>query len=655
MSPHEDPSEFPTGDPADRTVTFDRPDGFTIPVERPVRRERATTEPPADQPLARPTGMRIGSPVGLRADPPPDPPADSSDDPLTGSQTGSSAERSAGSRAGSSEGRRAGQPADPRPDSSADPVTGSPAGPSAGSVTGSFAEPYASSSAEPYAGSSAEQRTDPSTGQSSDPDVDRAGAEVRPGRVRGWFVSMGVVLLTLTALPAIALALPNTSMNGLVPARDALGLDNAGMPGLIRAAGLALPALLLAVPVFAVASRRFSPRLVLLFGLALLLGGIGAARFAETVPAIAGGRVLQGLGAGAVLPAVLVLVMERQSRFLAVIWAGTLAASLIVAMPLALHATPLPGGGAPPADWRVAFAPYPGIAAAALAAAFLCVLLRSRSRLSSARRAERGQLLLPAVPAAGFAFLAVVTTYGWSPGAQLVVGGIAMTALLGLAMVGSRDTATGSPLGCAVVMVTTGLLTYPLAGPLSGLANASATMRGATDPRLHLVPFAAAALAALLGAIATVRMSRDAARGAVLSGHGLAIVAVLVCLATDTASDPWLLLAPLVPLGAGLGMALAASLRDAGVGAALFGLTLGFPAVLVGQLLVLALQAGQIQRLRPENGAQQLYGLTAGFRIWVIVAGVLTVLLVAACVRVTAARERAPRSEGRRRAGNLLA
>ncbi|MFP3966026.1 hypothetical protein SMC26_27210 [Actinomadura fulvescens] len=468
------------------------------------------------------------------------------------------------------------------------------------------------------------------------------------GRVREGLAALGVLLATFTVVPAVALALPNTSLNVLVPARDGLGLDDAGLPGLIRAAGFTLPALLLAVPVAAVASRRFSPRFVLLFGLVLLLGGLGVARFAGTVPMIGIGRALQGLGAGVALPAVVVLVAERRSRALASIWAGTLVGVLLLAMPLALYATPLPVGGSPPGDWRAAFGPYPGIAGAALGAAFLCVILRGRRPLPAPRRAERGQLLLPAVPAAGFAFLAVVTTYGWSPGAQLVVGGIAMIALLGLAVVGSGDTTTGSPLGCAVVMVTTGLLTYPLAGPLAGLANGSAALRGTGDPRLQLVPFAAAALAALLGALATVRMSRDAARGAVLGGHGLVLVAVLVFLATDVASGPWSLLAPLVPLGAGLGMALAASLREAGAGAALFGLTLAFPAVLVGQLLVLALQSGQIQRLRPETGAEQLYGLTAGYRVWLIAAGVLTVVLVAACVRVTAARERDPHAGGRR-------
>ncbi|MBO2445512.1 hypothetical protein J4573_00250 [Actinomadura barringtoniae] len=471
----------------------------------------------------------------------------------------------------------------------------------------------------------------------------------RSPRVREALTSAAVLLATLAALPAVAVTLPNTSLNVLEPARDALGITNDGLPDLVRAAGLTLPAALLAVPVAAVAARRFSARLVFLTGLLLLGGGLAAARLAGSVPILAGGRVAQGLGAGVILSALIVLVWERRGRMLPAVWAGTFTAVLLVAMPAALYATPLPDGVTPPGDWRVAFGPYPETAAAALIAALACMVLRNRDSLPVPRHTERGQLLLPAVPAAGFAFLSVVTTYGWSPGAQLVVGCIALVALLGLAIVGSRDATTGSPLGCAVVMVTVGLLTYPVAGPLAGLASATAVANGAAFP---LIPFAAAGAAAMLGALLAARMPRDAARGAVLGGHGLIIVALLLSLATDVASGGWLLMAPLIPLGAGAGMALAASLRGAGVGAALFGLALCLPAVLTGQLLVLSLQAGRLQRMQPITSAQQqLYGLTAGYRLWLIVAGVITVLLAAACLRVTATPARASRDTRPRRTG----
>ncbi|CNG11450.1 Uncharacterised protein [Mycobacterium tuberculosis] len=93
--------------------------------------------------------------------------------------------------------------------------------------------------------------------------------------------------------------------------------------------------------------------------------------------------------------------------------------------------------------------------------------------------------------------------------------------------------------------------------------------------------------------------------------------------------DPWTLLAPLVPLGAGAGLALAASLRDAEPGAALFGLSLCFPAVLTGQLAVLSLQAARLQRARPSSGPQQVQALLAGYQSWLIAAGMVAVLLAA--------------------------
>ncbi|WP_067477350.1 hypothetical protein [Actinomadura hibisca] len=466
------------------------------------------------------------------------------------------------------------------------------------------------------------------------------GSAAGPRRV----TTVAALLVAVTALPAAVLTLPDTTLNVVEQAGDALRLQAGGLRDLLRATGLTLPALLLAVPPAAVAARRLPVRAVLLVGLLVLLAGVLTAPLAGSVAAIAAVRAGQGLGAGIVLPAVLVLVWERRDNALTALWAGTLAATLLAAMPLALRAVPMPTGEtAAPIEWHTALAPYRWPAMAAFAAALLGLLLRALTRgqgdrpLPAFRHAERGQLVLPLVPAAGFAFLAMMTTYDWSPGAQLVVAGAALLALLGLALVGGRDVTAGSPLACALVMVSAGLFTYPLVAPLSGLAAAHAQAAG--DPAgLPVAPFAAGAVAALLGALATVRMSRAGARTAVLAGHGLIVVAVLLALAADVTGTPWMLLAPLVPLGAGVGMALAASLRDAGVGAALFGLTLCFPAVLTGQLLVLSLQVGRLQSVDPANDAQRLYGLTAGYRLWLIGAGVLALLLAALVAKTTARR-----------------
>ncbi|GLZ07690.1 hypothetical protein Acsp03_51560 [Actinomadura sp. NBRC 104412] len=423
------------------------------------------------------------------------------------------------------------------------------------------------------------------------------------------FIAMpGAALLALAAPPAAALVVPDLSAQVVEGARA----DLAAASGFVRAAGLTLPALVLTVPPAAVMARRLPARAVLAAGLLSLLAGLACVRYAETVPLIAAGRVLQGVGAGLVLPATAVLVWAMRSRFLVALWAGALGAGLLVAMPLALYVLPMSG------HWRVALAPFPWPALVALAALVPCLAWRGEP-LPVPKQAERGQVMLPIAPAAGVAFLAVMATHQWSPGAQLVVACIALVALCGPALAAGRDAAAGSPFRCAVVMVATGLLTYPVTGPLAGLAAAE----GAVPP----VPFAACGAAALAGALLTVRLPERAVHGTVLAGHTLIVVAVLTALAARTPAEPRPLTAVLVPLGLGVGVALAASLRDAGAGAALFGLGLCFPALLTGQLLVLSLQAGRWQQAHAATPAQQAQALAAGYQTWLLTAAAIALML----------------------------
>ncbi|TDB89086.1 hypothetical protein E1264_09405 [Actinomadura sp. KC216] len=448
------------------------------------------------------------------------------------------------------------------------------------------------------------------------------------GRARRRLAASGALLLTLTAVPAAVLTVPDAVVNVVPAATAALDLGGDGIGGLLRATGLSLPALVVAVPLAAVAARRFSAWPVLAAGLAVLLSGLGAVTFAHTVPLVGTVRAVQGAGAGMMLPACLILVWERRSRTLVAAFAGTLVGALLLAMPLALMAVPVPADGLAVPDWRVALVPFPWAAGAAAVAALAHLLLRGRgpSTLPVSRHTERGQLLLPFVPAAGFAFLAVVAAAGWSPGARLIVAAFALPALLGLALAAGRDGVTGSPLGCAAVMIATGLLSYPVAGPLAGLAAADAHDRGGALP---LLPFAAAAVAAMAGALASALAP---ARHAVRAGLALMIAALPLGLLTHL-DDRWTMLVPLALLGTGAGLALAASLRDAGVGAALFGLSLCFPAVLAGQLLVLSLQASRLERLRPVTEAERIRALQDGYDIWLIAAGAAAVLLAAATAR----------------------
>ena len=438
-------------------------------------------------------------------------------------------------------------------------------------------------------------------------------------------------LPALVALTAAVLAVPDPVLRVVPAAASALGLDDAELAGLLRATGASLPALLLTVPPAAVAARRLPAGAVLATGAALLLAGLAAARLADSVALIAAVRVVQGVGAGMAVPASLVLVWEHGGRRLRAAWAGAFAGMLILAMPLALNAVPAAGSGSAVPDWRVALAPvpWPAVAAVALALVLARPLLRGhRPRGAAARQAERGPILLAFVPAAGFTFLAVDAAHDWSPGARLVVAAAVIPALLGLALAGGDDAAAGGPSGCAIVMIAAGLLCQPVAGPLAGLTSVTADERqdGSGVP---LLPFALAAGAAVAGALAAARTQphRAVAAGCVLMIAGVLLGLVAV------PHTPWTLPPALVPLGAGAGLALAASLRDAGAGAALFGLSLCFPALLAGQLAVLSLQASLLERLRPVTASQRADALLGAYHLWLAAVAVAAALLTVLAVR----------------------
>jgi hypothetical protein len=226
------------------------------------------------------------------------------------------------------------------------------------------------------------------------------------GRKPAWWSRFGASLVVITAVPAAIMVVPDTMSYVVAGAVRDLRLPAEQAAGLVRAAGLALPALLPAVPLAAVLARRVPAALVLVAGLGMMLGGEMAEELAGRlpvlgpVPAIGLSRVLAGLGAGTVLPATLVLARRHdgpRGRALTALWAGMLAAALIAAMPLALYG--IPAGG-----WRAALRPYPWFTALALGVAALFASLPARAGVPALRRAERTQLLLPLAPAAGFAF-----------------------------------------------------------------------------------------------------------------------------------------------------------------------------------------------------------------------------------------------------------
>jgi hypothetical protein len=436
---------------------------------------------------------------------------------------------------------------------------------------------------------------------------------------------LAVLLIVLvTAIPAAVLVLPNTASYVVPQAARDLGLSGGDAAGFVRAAGLAMPALLLAAPLAAVLARRGTPWGVLFGGLALMLGAQASAAYATSVPLTGLVRAVEGAGAGAVLPAALLLAYERPERRLATgVWAAALTGSLLLATPAVLAVTPGPYGGYAP-EWRAILHPCWWLGATALVGAGLLGLVRLRPPagpgVPAPTRGERVLVLLPVAPAAGFAFLAVVTTYTWSPGAQLILAACAVAGLLGIALAGSRGAVTGSPLGYAVVMVAVGLLSMPVTGPLAGLLGGRGAPFG---------PFAVGAGCAALAVLTAVATRRPAGRGAVLCGYGLVMAALVALLAMGAGADRWELSGALGALGTGVGLALGTTLRPAGAAPAIFGLTLCLPAVLGGHLVVGPLQVAKVDAVTRAGGgtAQALAALTDAYRMWLVSACVIALVL----------------------------
>ncbi|MDX6742954.1 hypothetical protein [Actinocorallia sp. A-T 12471] len=429
------------------------------------------------------------------------------------------------------------------------------------------------------------------------------------------------------AVPAAVLTVPNAVAFVADPALAELG---GGPVGLVQAAGAALPALVLTVPAAAVLARMRPPGLLLAVGLAaVLLGGLLAGQ-ATTIWALGAARALAGCGAGLALAAAAALAARLRSPLPSAVFAGALVAGLLLAMPAVLRAVP-----DRPEAWRDPLTGHPWVAAAALLAALPLLALRVTRGRPPLPAAERAQLTLPLVPAAGLVFLAVLAVErAWAPGVNLIVAALGVAALAGMALAAGRD--TSGPLAPGPVLLLVGLLVLPVTAPLAGL---TATARGLGGDELW--PFGAAAFAALAAAIATVPLDARGARTAVGAGCALMVAGTGLLLAYDPLAGGPLLGPALVSLAGGAGLALAASLRDAPPGAFGFGLALCFPALLSGSLIAGSLQLARLGHVGSGDGP--LDSLASAQRAWTATALILAV--AATCLLPAArtmARARAP-------------
>ncbi|WP_326824530.1 hypothetical protein [Streptosporangium sp. NBC_01756] len=438
-------------------------------------------------------------------------------------------------------------------------------------------------------------------------------------RTLGVPVVLDVVLGLLVAvvLPLAVVAIPNT-----ISVVAALLPPEISQIAMVRAHGLALPAMVLTVPLAVLAVRRMRAAPALVVGLALLAVADAAGGYADSAPMVGILRVLHGVGAGLLVPATLMAVWER-SPFLRAVWGGVLALSLLAAQALALW----------PLDevrsWRVTLQPYPMLTGAALVLAALYLVLWMRSGEgagsgSGAGSAERGPLLMAALPAAGIALLALGSTFDWPSPLLVLAALLSVLALFGSASLVALDGAGGrTP---AYTMLVVGVVVLPTAAQVTYVE-----LGGLGGPGLSGL-WPAFAVAGAIGVVAAVLVSRMGDGGMLLVGAGgLVTVVVGLCavrLLLPTSDGPVLIL-PFVLVGVGASVALTSALRSCGSGVALFGLSLLFPGVLSGFLL-----GGGVQFiwLKDAKTPQALVdGFVGALHLWALIGGGLVVVTIVLC------------------------
>ncbi|MEV5407211.1 hypothetical protein AB0K60_00020 [Thermopolyspora sp. NPDC052614] len=486
-----------------------------------------------------------------------------------------------------------------------------------------------------------------------------------------------VGLLIALAIPLAIVTIPNTVsvVGDLLP-------PEVSRAAMIRAHGMSLPAMLLTVPLAVLAARRFHAAPLLLAGLALLAAAEAAGGFAAT-PLVAGVlRGLHGVGAGLLMPATLLAAWERQGgarRALLALWAGALTASMLTAQALALW--PLDQA----TSWRVTLQPYPLITGLALTigAVYLVLwLVSGESRATRPTVIAGGRLLSAVAPTAGIAALALGTTFDWLAALTLAAAGVSVIMLFALGLLGAPDGVSGRVL--AIVMTIAGIVVLPTAAQTTYVELGGVGGPGLLGLWL---PFTIAVVLALAVPVLAGRMRSRAAGGSadasvyasvdasgnrgrtgshddgdsepsgvvrtpkvrvgwddpgaageargfrgseVLSANlvraglaalvvGLAAIRVLV-----PTADGIILTVPFTLVAVGVAVSLAAALWAGSAGAALFALTLCFPAVLAGFLLGTGMQIARVRALEelPNPTARALVdGFVATLHAWALIGG----------------------------------
>ncbi|GLW13150.1 hypothetical protein Misp01_82780 [Microtetraspora sp. NBRC 13810] len=419
-------------------------------------------------------------------------------------------------------------------------------------------------------------------------------------------------LLIAVLLPLALVSVPNTIsvVAGLLP-------PDLSAAGMIKAHGLALPAMVLTVPLAAWAVLRLPAAPVLVGGLALLAVAEAVGGYADSAALVGVLRVVHGVGAGLLIPASLMAVWRR-APVLKALWAASLASGLLAAQALALW----------PLDqvtsWRVTLQPYPMVTGVALVLAAVYMVLwltGGGDDRPVAEAGERRRLLIAAAPAAGIALLALGAAGDWAFDLVNGVALVSVVALLVLASLGATAGEGGRPAAHAFVAV--GVVVLPTAAQVTFVE-----LGGLGGPGLSglWLPFGVAVAVAAVAAILTGRVpERSSGRlpylGLLAVVGGLCAVRLIVPVPQG---GPLIL--PFALVAGGTAVALTAVLRTARTGAALFALALCFPAMLAGFLLGSGIQ---VPRVRTAGSPQAMVdAFVDSLHLWALAGGFILVAVI---------------------------
>jgi hypothetical protein len=469
-----------------------------------------------------------------------------------------------------------------------------------------------------------------------------------------------------TVTPLCLLQAPNA----IAWALDGPGGVGTGAQGstiaVLRAAGLALPAMAALAGIAALAVLRLRACPVLLAGLLVMAVADALGGSARTVTVIAVVRVLHGAAAGLALPAALALAWERAlapRRWLIALWSVVAVAGLTAA-PAVARARLASGG------WHAALAPDPWLTGAALTLAALYAVLAAgpgaagpgpgglgpaisgsapgyRARGAGARQdasharqnatQERAQLAVLAVPAIGLGALSVAVTYR-PPAALLAAGAVAVLILYGVAAVASADRLVGGPLCFPVIGAVTGLVVAPVAGAVTSLRALDPGSSG----RLSWLPLAVTAGAAMTG-VAIALTFRERPRTVVLAGLVIAMEGLVAARLAGPYVPGVVVAGVSAPLAGGLATAMTAALAEAGVASALSGVSLLVAGLLTGYLASGAVQVRMVTHLTVGPGelqAAERLALASAVGVWEL-AGLFSVFVAIAVIFLTGRARRA--------------